>query len=60
MAISDDSRARRPNGSMPLNVWVLIALTVVGFGILHVIGGIALNTSGTRPMEAPSTAIHGD
>jgi hypothetical protein len=35
---------------MPLNAWII--LTVVGIGILHVIGGIMLlNTSHARPME---------
>jgi hypothetical protein len=61
MANSDYSRVQRPKGSMPLNVWVLMALTIVGFGILHVIGGMALrNTSSTSPMETPSAAIHHD
>jgi hypothetical protein len=61
MAYSDYSRVQRPKGPMSLNVWVLITLTVVGFGILHVIGGIALrNTSSTSPTETPSAAIHHD
>jgi hypothetical protein len=61
MANSDYSRVQRPNGSMPLNAWVLVALIVVGFGILHVIAGMALhNTASSRFVEPPSAAIHGD
>jgi hypothetical protein len=61
MAYSDYSRVQRPKGSMSFNAWGLVALIIVGFGILHVIGGIALrNTSGTSPTETQSAAIHRD
>jgi hypothetical protein len=61
MANSDYSRVQRPNRSMSRNAWMLIAVAVVGFGILHVLGGIALlGASSTRPTETSPTAIHGD
>jgi hypothetical protein len=61
MANSDYARVPRPNGSISLNTWTLIAIAVVGFGILHVLGGLALlGTSSNGPTETPPSAIHGD
>lgn len=61
MAINNHSHDRRPNGSMSFKAWILIAVTVIGFGILHVFGGITLlNASSAIHTETPPATIHGD
>jgi hypothetical protein len=61
MENNNHSRDQRPNGSMPLSAWILIAVTIIGFGILHVFGGITLlNASSAVHPETPPTAIQGD
>jgi hypothetical protein len=57
MANGNDARVSRLNTSTSL----LIAVAIVGFGVLHVVGEIMLNNaSHTRSTEGSLIAIHGD
>lgn len=57
MAITNDSRARRPSTS--IKAWIIAV--AVAFGILHIVGAIMLfGAPSTRPIETEPTSIHGD
>jgi hypothetical protein len=61
MANGNDARVPRLNRSTSLNAWVLIAVAIVGFGILHVVGEMMLHkASHISSTEGSLTAIHGD
>jgi hypothetical protein len=59
MASTDHARVRRPNKSLSLRAWVLIA--VIGFAALHVVGAILLiHASSSRPAEASTSTVNRD
>jgi hypothetical protein len=59
MARIDHARVQRPNKSLSLRAWVLIA--VIGFGALHVVGAILLiHASNSRLAETSMTEMHRD
>jgi hypothetical protein len=61
--MSSDHRSHLapPQPSMPFNARTLTIIAVVGFGILHLIGGIIISrASDDRPAESSLAAIHGD
>jgi hypothetical protein len=54
-------RIERPGFAMPLNTKLLLAAIVVGFGILHVVGGTKLQRApGQAPIENALPSDHGD
>jgi hypothetical protein len=54
MASIDQARVRRPNKSLSLRAWVLIA--VIGFGALHVVGAaLLIHASNSRPAETSTS-----
>ena len=42
-------RVQRSGSSMPLGARILIAATVVGFGVLHIVGGTMLRHTSASP-----------
>jgi hypothetical protein len=59
MASTDHARFQRPNKSLSLRAWVLIA--VLGFAALHVVGAIVLiHASNSRPSETSTATISRD
>jgi hypothetical protein len=59
MASTDHARVQRPNKSLSLRAWVLIA--VIGFGALHVVGAVLLiHASNSRPAETSTTTMDQD
>jgi hypothetical protein len=59
MASTDHARVQRPNKSLSLRAWVLIA--VIAFGALHVVGAILLiHASNSRPSETSTATISRD
>jgi hypothetical protein len=59
MASTDHARVQRPNKSLSLRAWVLIA--IIGFGSLHVVGAILLiHASNSRPSQTSTTTIDRD
>ncbi len=59
MASIDHARVRRPNKSLSLRAWILIA--VIGFGALHVVAAILLiHAANSRPAEISTTEMHRD
>lgn len=60
MTTSDDLRGR-PNGrSTKLLTWTLIAVCVIGFGILHIVGGAIINGAVKPLAEMPPVQLPGD
>ena len=60
-ANGDYSRVPRPRPAMSVSVRMLTATAVIGFGILHLIGGARLSHgSNHRPTQNSISAIHGD
>jgi hypothetical protein len=43
---------------MSINPWIVVA--AVGFGILHVIGGVIIHDASSRPTQTSQVAIQGD
>jgi hypothetical protein len=59
-ANGDYSRVPRPRPAMSFGVRMLTAIAVIGFGILHLIGGARLSHgSNDRPTQNSISAIHG-
>jgi len=54
-------RVQRSKDSMSLNAMIPIALVLLTFAILHVIGAVMLQRmSATLPIEDPTFTVHGD
>jgi hypothetical protein len=58
MANDDDARTQRSSEPMSINPWIVVA--AVGFGILHVIGGVIIHDASSRPTQTSQVAIQGD
>jgi hypothetical protein len=59
MASTDHARVQRPNKSLSLRAWVLIA--IIGFAALHVAGAILLiHASNSRPSQTSTITIDQD
>ena len=60
MTTSDDVSGR-PNGrSTKLLTWTLLAVCIIGFGILHIAGGAIINGAVKPSAEMPPVQLHGD
>jgi hypothetical protein len=57
VANRDDARMQRSSESTSINPWIIVA--AVGFGILHVVGGVIIHNA-SRPNQASQVAIQGD
>jgi hypothetical protein len=61
MASDDCSHSPPSRPAQPFNARTLTIMIVVGFGILHLIGGILMSrASDDRPAENSFAALHGD
>ena len=56
--ISSPSPSRRSRSS--LNAMIFIAVAVVGFAVLHIIGGTLLQRQSTAVPSIETSAVHGD
>ena len=59
VANRDDARMQRSSESTSINPWIIVA--AVGFGILHVVGGVIIHNA-SRPNQASQVAaiLQGD
>jgi hypothetical protein len=60
MTTSGDARARPSGGSRKTLTWTLIAACIIGFGILHIAGGVIINNAVKPTAEMPPVVLHGD
>jgi hypothetical protein len=65
MTTSDDANGQpqsRPMNTLTSNglTWALIAACVIGFGILHIAGGVIINGAVKPTAEMPPVVLHGD
>jgi hypothetical protein len=56
VANRDNARTQRSSKSTSIHPWIIVV--AVGFGILHVVGGVIIHNA--RPNQASQVAFQGD
>ena len=60
MTTSDDASGRPSGRSTKILTWTLLAVCIIGFGILHIAGGAIINGAVKPSAEMPPVQLHGD
>ena len=60
MTTSDDASGRPSGRSTKILTWTLLAVCIIGFGILHIAGVAIINGAVKPSTEMPPVQLHGD